>query len=116
MKKVGFILFACVMTICAYAGLSDSCGDVSKQVVVSTTGVDHLSDNNNHSMDNQTRKKCTYTSPNDKLHCGGDGRCSLCGGDGLMDAFGLNNAKCSLCNGTGVCVSCNGTGYIYCIK
>lgn len=73
---------------------------------------DAYSNHNNGSLQKQNRKKCLYTGPNDKSHCGGDGKCSLCGGDGLMNGFGLNNVKCSMCNGTGKCVSCNGTGYI----
>lgn len=58
------------------------------------------------------RKKCLYTGAGDKLHCGGDGKCSRCGGDGLMNGFGINNVKCSQCNGSGKCISCHGTGFI----
>lgn len=76
------------------------------------SNVDTYSNYNNETLQKQNHKNCLFTGPNDKRHCGGDGKCSLCGGDGLMDGFGLSNVKCSLCNGTGKCVSCNGSGYI----
>lgn len=37
MKKIFIILFATIISIAAYAGMTDSCGDPANQVVISAT-------------------------------------------------------------------------------
>lgn len=86
------------------------------------------------SSGNSSKTKCKYclgsgkcsnyvSSTANKYYCLGSTKCQWCGGDGLIDAFGINNAKCpncylykgsgmcNYCEGSGKCSHCKGSGY-----